>query len=428
MLLHVLHQPQLFLVNIWIKHPNSQTRPIIYYDVCLIFFPLQLGGANIGVVLSYIFPKTVLLICAICVLLFSLTVSGEKAYNFLSREQTLLSKLGDASPAQARDETTYLLARNSSDRAEQGQPTNRDAAVEDDPDCTEIKAARNGDITEASATEPDMKVPWDYIIVFTAVWLLYAVVYVGMEFVTTCTWEYYLLLVIIYPFIFMQVQWSLTQLIESQKAVSHLTTGDRSNSPLRTEDIDAYNVDVDESMATSHLRAGSTDTNEPMAVSAAPVTDIAAKLYSMDVLDGDILWDQLSVVPMILCVLIGCMSVMLGIGGGEMMGPVLLSLNVKPEIIAATIPMMMILSTSSSLVHYMTIGGVPYGYGAWMSVLGFLGGLTGRTLSLWFVQKTNRPSILLLAFCIILSVSLAIYFYYMYLDLDDLDFSFSAFC
>jgi uncharacterized membrane protein YfcA len=346
------------------RHPDEPTRPIIYYDAALIFFPLQLAGANIGVILSYILPKTILLIAAVGVLLFALTLSINKAYTLSSKE----SQNEDLPAPQTREESTYLLAKPREGVAE----TNENGSQVD-----EVNSSEPNDI--------EMTLPWQYIFVILGVWGMYALVYVSMELVPFCSWEFYVLLVIIYPFIVAQVKWSYMQLIENQKVQDD--EGNSEDSVGRANDG-----------------------------------------YSVTVLEGDILWDQMSLVPMILSVLIGCLSVMLGIGGGELMGPLLLSLNVRAEIIAASIPFMMILSTSSSLVHYMTLGGVPYAYGVWMSVLGFFGGFIGRNLSLWFVRQTKRPSIILICFSFVLLISFGIYVYYLYLDSDSLDFSFTWFC
>ena len=57
-----------------------------------------------------------------------------------------------------------------------------------------------------------------------------------------------------------------------------------------------------------------------------------------------------------LALLIGVLSSLLGIGGGELMGPLMLHLKVLATVSPATTSMMSFLNTSSSIVHYMTLG------------------------------------------------------------------------
>ena len=57
-----------------------------------------------------------------------------------------------------------------------------------------------------------------------------------------------------------------------------------------------------------------------------------------------------------LALLIGALSSLLGIGGGELMGPLMLHLKVLATVSPATTSMMSFLNTSSSIVHYMTLG------------------------------------------------------------------------
>jgi uncharacterized membrane protein YfcA len=105
------------------------------------------------------------------------------------------------------------------------------------------------------------------------------------------------------------------------------------------------------------------------------------------------LWDQLTPAPLILGLCIGCISELTGIGQGDIMFPLLLSLNVRPDVIIATLPVMNLMNTLTSLFHYLTLNYAPIGFCAWMCFLGFAGGLTGRHLSLWLVERTKLRSV-----------------------------------
>ena len=79
-----------------------------------------------------------------------------------------------------------------------------------------------------------------------------------------------------------------------------------------------------------------------------------------------------------------------GIGGGELMGPLLLRLKVLPEVSSSTVPVMSLLNTSSSVIHYMTIDEYPYEYATGMFIIGtersFLLHLWRHILTKWLLS------------------------------------------
>ncbi len=52
------------------------------------------------------------------------------------------------------------------------------------------------------------------------------------------------------------------------------------------------------------------------------------------ILTGDIIFKDISVIPPIIAFIIGILCSLLGIGGGELMGPLLLILKVIPQVIS----------------------------------------------------------------------------------------------
>eukprot|EP01035_Chromulina_nebulosa_P022427 gene22427-29041_t len=95
-------------------------------------------------------------------------------------------------------------------------------------------------------------------------------------------------------------------------------------------------------------------------------------------LPGDIDWNRSAFMPVIVVLAafnIGITSALLGIGGGELMGPLLLKLKVLPQVSSATVPVMSLLNTSSSIIHYMTIDEFPYLAAFYTSIIGALVGV-----------------------------------------------------
>jgi uncharacterized membrane protein YfcA len=426
---------QLFIVNIWLRHPMDKSRPLIYYELVMIFFPLQLGGANLGVVLVSMFPDTVLLILAVCVLLYAIFVAIERAVRLYDAENQLLFESEDVSPSQAEGERRALLSE--SNVGDECKSTNKDCRSDD-----ALRPVSNMvDESLSSEDEIAMNIPWKYIAAAIGIWVLYAASYLAMDASTKCTVTYYVLLVIVYPFIFAEVIWGYDVLVESQQ----VRDDDGGSCTSRSER--SHSSDPDDIAALTKSRSASEDllgdnflndveadggiTAPKMgfgnAVSEA-VPDFEEKRFADTVLEGDVIWEQVSFIPFVLSFSIGCLSVMLGVGGGELFQPLLLSLNIKPAVVAATLPCMLILNTSSSLLHYMTIGDVPYLYSVWMFCIGLAGGYVGRTFSVYLTDAFKRASIIVFIFVSVLLLSLGLYIYYLYVDMDNVDFSFTTFC
>ena len=50
------------VVNFKKSHPLDRSRPLIYYDACLMLLPAALGGNNIGSILSKVLPTSLLMV------------------------------------------------------------------------------------------------------------------------------------------------------------------------------------------------------------------------------------------------------------------------------------------------------------------------------------------------------------------------------
>jgi uncharacterized membrane protein YfcA len=117
---------------------------------------------------------------------------------------------------------------------------------------------------------------------------------------------------------------------------------------------------------------------------------------------------------------------MLGIGGGELMGPMLLQWKVLPAVSVATTSFMSFLNTTSSVLHYLVLGQIPYYYGAIVFGVGCASGLSGRLGAIYIVRYLDRPSIFVFVLVLVLVISFGIFSY----DLveDDGSYDFDDFC
>jgi len=129
------------------------------------------------------------------------------------------------------------------------------------------------------------------------------------------------------------------------------------------------------------------------------------------ILEGDLAFKDMSFIPPAIAFIIGIMCSLLGIGGGELMGPLLLSYKVMPQVSTATTSMMSLITTCSNILHYAILGKINYSWGAAVFATGMLGGGTGRTVALYVANKYGRYSVLVFALLSVLIISLCLLIY-----------------
>ena len=108
---------------------------------------------------------------------------------------------------------------------------------------------------------------------------------------------------------------------------------------------------------------------------------------------------------------VGILCSLLGLGGAELMAPVLLSLKVLPVVSSATTSMLSLLFSSSSLVHIALASYVDYSSGIVVFMIGICGGLSGRMLALYILQKYKRGSFICFTLTIVLVIGLCLLVY-----------------
>ena len=109
--------------------------------------------------------------------------------------------------------------------------------------------------------------------------------------------------------------------------------------------------------------------------------------------------------------LVGVLSSLLGLGGGELMGPLLLAIGMLPRTTSATTATTSMLSTLSNEVHYAIEGVLTPEYSALVFCLGLVGGLVGRRSALYISAHFGRPSVIVFALGLVLTCSLSLMVY-----------------
>eukprot|EP01038_Epipyxis_sp_PR26KG_P016079 gene16079-21836_t len=111
----------------------------------------------------------------------------------------------------------------------------------------------------------------------------------------------------------------------------------------------------------------------------------------------------------IISFVIGIVSALLGIGGGELFGPLLLSYSVLPQCSSATTSMLDLLNSIPTLFRYMMSHEVDYLLGIGFFVIGLIGGLFGRSVGLIISYVYHRSSVIIFSLGIVLYLA-AIYY------------------
>ena len=86
----------------------------------------------------------------------------------------------------------------------------------------------------------------------------------------------------------------------------------------------------------------------------------------------------------------GWVSGALGLGGGSIFNPLLLSLGVPPKVSSATGMYMIIFSTGASTAAYIISGKLDLSYGFWIGGWCVIGTITGMLLLNNVVKKLGR--------------------------------------
>ncbi len=103
--------------------------------------------------------------------------------------------------------------------------------------------------------------------------------------------------------------------------------------------------------------------------------------------------------------LAGVLAGMLGFGGGLIMGPLMLSLGVRPEQSAATSSFMILFTSSIAVIQYSTANRVNTQYGILLLLAAFIGSSSGIFVVKRLVDKYRRPSFVVFTLAIVLGLA-----------------------
>jgi len=109
----------------------------------------------------------------------------------------------------------------------------------------------------------------------------------------------------------------------------------------------------------------------------------------------------------------GIVAGLIGIGGGMVLGPLMLVMGIHPSVSSATTATMIILTSSSVAVMYVTSGLVPWTYAVFFFFVCFCGAYLGKSVIDGYVKRTGMASMLILILATIILLATAGCFYNM---------------
>lgn len=356
-------------INLYRFHPTKKFHPLIAWEVVTVLLPAQLGGSNIGSILAGVFPDSVRYIFALVFLCYACYLTytkGVHRWEDESREMEEQRKLEEAK--------------------------------------SEIEAPRNSTIDEIGSTvsEADIQqmiLPRKSIIVIAVMWLSYIAIIVGMNFTKKCSTAFDVSMVILYIPLLITIVWGVGVLRGQEKRTSN------TNSLMTPKEY------VDNPMASTNHNTIATTSTTITADEAPPGDTIATK----DILPF----------PVIVFV-IGIICSLLGIGGGELLSPLLLSYHMIPQIVSATSATMSFLNTLANIIRLMTAHSGTIDAGFIFTCVGFLGGIVGRQLGLYIATHNGRASVIIFALVIVLFFSCL--YYLVVLATGDFDAGMKVYC
>ena len=143
----------------------------------------------------------------------------------------------------------------------------------------------------------------------------------------------------------------------------------------------------------------------------------------VEILLGDIRFQTFDIKPPVLVFLVGIICSLLGIGGSELIGPLLLSMGVLPQVSAATTSFLSFFTTLAILINDGAKGSLDYNVGGILLPIGFCSGFVGRHAGVWFADVYKRPSYLVFALMAVLILSLIFYVSELSAGVDPLEVS-----
>lgn len=353
-------------LNSFKSHPNDVSRPLIYWELVLFLVPSQLAGSSVGTILQSIIPESIIIVMALITLIFALSVTFRKfvqLYRFETLDSEYTSQLGafitqnysfKRAAFSDYDDTDYdeydALTHENFDEEENMETLSPNDSRLRESDFKSVSIPMTNVKYDSrryglSALPPPSKFPWTVVFVVVGSWMLYCGMYYLSKREKICSWEYFLALFGLYPIVIIDIIWALYYVRIKQESENYLEE------------------------------------------------------------KGDVNFSKVSLLGYCTAAfVIGTLCKLLGLGGGELTGPLILSMKVLPQVSAATTSVSSLFNSAANVLYYLSKGRIPEGFGMLSFFIGMVSGVTGRMLA-YHLTKSGRPSILVACLLLVLVIS-----------------------
>lgn len=401
-----------FVINLRRPQPNDASKPLVDFVAVLMLTPAQLGGGNIGVILETILPASLLVLLSILVLAMASVKTFKKGYHmYLNERGTRETSVSFTEPAGSR--LTAELLINTDDGLSRLVSPITPGSPAGERDSHELDAFKE---SRREAEPQKIQYPRSIIAVLAAFWVTYAFDFIlqSETFYSfkKCSAVYWIQIFALVPLIVVATLWNVKKNAPSEQP----------GAPT-SEVVGGASYDNRNHSSLASMRLG-----ENQSIQSATTTDSQLPRPRKVSHSSDVNWAQIAAwVPFAACV-VGILSALLGLGGGELMGPLLLSIGMEAQRSSATTSTTSMLSAGSNLVHYIVNGYISPdpGFNCYVFLCGLCGGTAGRIGGLYVAKNLGRPSFIVLALGTILLVSFASMVYE--LSTEEVDWSTHPLC
>lgn len=122
--------------------------------------------------------------------------------------------------------------------------------------------------------------------------------------------------------------------------------------------------------------------------------------------EGDVIWNQERVRHS--CTIVGIAAVaagLLGVGGGMVLGPIFIELQLNPLVAQATSTFMVLIMASCTIMQFIIFGMLDQSFASWYGMVGILGAIVGTKGAKVLVEKSGRTSLLIFVLAALLFLS-----------------------
>lgn len=381
---------QTFL-NFGKRHPIIPKFPLIYWELIIVIQPSMLGGSNIGNILSNLLPPSILYVIALMVLCYAIFMSTKKAIHRYHEELE-----SEKSPAAFRESDSKYETRASISAIDEVDDINETIASEVRLSTSAMDEVLRESLGLIAKQENERNFPLPVLRVIVIMWSCYLALLIGIALSGSCSTPYIVLEVALYIPLLCGSVWgvmnaqNLTRIFES-------AGGEPEN-------------------ATELANRIKRDT-------VSPIQESEELLKNRN--QGSILSDN--ALTLSFCTFgIGIICALLGIGGGELLSPMMLSFHLMPQVVSATSGTLSFWNSMSLVIRACVLGKVPAVEGVFAIIIGLVGGFIGRKTGLKLSSKYNRSSFIIFSLVVILILSAT--YYVVELSIGDFDSSLGSIC